>query len=118
MRLLLDEHISPIVAEQLRSRGHDAVAALEVSLTGVDDPGVLAWAASARRAVVTSNIQDFRPLHAASLTRGAAHHGIILVPTSRYSLRRDRLGTIVAALDQLLTRLPEDSALCDREHFL
>jgi hypothetical protein len=42
----------------------------------------------------------------------------VLVPTPRYSLRRDQLGSLISALDQLLVRSPGDDALCDREHFL
>jgi predicted nuclease of predicted toxin-antitoxin system len=118
LRLLLDEHISPVVAERLRDRGHEVVTVSEVGLAGIDDARVLAWAAADRRAVVTANIRDFRPLHALHLTTGTAHHGIVLVPAGRYSLRRDRLGPLVAALDQLLARRPAGDALCDTEHFL
>jgi predicted nuclease of predicted toxin-antitoxin system len=118
VRLLLDEHISPAVAEQLRGRGHDVVAAAEVGLAGVVDPQVLSWAAAERRLVVTNNIQDFRPLHAMYLTTGATHHGILLVPTGKYSLKRASLGALVTALDRLLTRCPAIDALCDVERFL
>ena len=118
MRLLLDEHFSPVVGAQLRSRGHDVVAAAEVGLAGVDDAQVLSWAARDRRAVVTNNIQDFRPLHAAFLTMSAVHHGIVLVPTGKYSLRRDQLGPLITALDELLVREPSDDALCNTEQFL
>jgi predicted nuclease of predicted toxin-antitoxin system len=118
LRLLLDEHISLIVAERLRDRGHDAVGVHEVGLGGLDDRQVLSWSAGERRAVVTNNIKDFRPLHATCLTTGATHYGIVLVPASRYSLRRDQLGALIAALGQLLARSPADDALCDREHFL
>lgn len=118
MRLLLDEHISPVVAEQLRGRGHDVVAAVDVGLAGVVDPQVLAWATADRRVVVTNNIQDFRPLHSMYLGTGATHHGILLVPTGKYSLKRESLGALVTALDRLLTRCPADDALCDTERFL
>ncbi len=94
------------------------VATAEVGLTGIDDPRILSWAVTSRRAVVTSNIQDFRPLHATHLTTGMVHCGIVLVPTLRYSLKRDRLGPLVTELDKLLARLPADDALAGREHFL
>ena len=118
MRLLLDEQSSPVVADQLRARGHDVMAVVEVGLAGLDDPRVLAWAVTDRRAVVTNNIKDFRPLHSTYLTMGTAHYGIVLVRTPKYSLRRDGLGPVIAALHQLLARLPADDALCDREYFL
>jgi len=118
LRLLLDEHISLAVAKQLRGRGHDVVVVVDVGLGGVADLQVLSWAAANRRVVVTSNIQDFRPLHAMYLTTGMTHYGIVLVPTGKYSLKRESLGALVTALDRLLTRLPADDGLCDTEQFL
>jgi predicted nuclease of predicted toxin-antitoxin system len=118
LRLLLDEHFSPTVAEKLRDRGHDVVGVNEVGLSGLDDRQVLSWSSQERRAVVTNNIKDFRPLHATYLTTGTRHHGIVLVPTYKYSFQRDQLGALIAALDQLLVGSPADDALCDREHFL
>lgn len=117
MRLLTDEHLSPIVAAELRDRGHDVVTAVEAAVNGVDDAGVLAWAVEHRRAVVTANIQDFRPLHATYLTTGRLHYGIVLVPTRRYSLRRARLGPLIETLDRLLRANPGDDALRDSERF-
>jgi hypothetical protein len=118
LRLLLDEHLSPAIAEQLKARGHDVVAVAEAGLAGATDERVLAWAVRDRRAVVTNNVRDFRTLHADSLKTSSAHCGIVLVPTGRYSLRRDQLGPLVAALDRLLARSPADDALRDVEHFL
>ena len=37
MRLRLDEQYSKSIAEQLRARGHDAVAASELDLVGLKD---------------------------------------------------------------------------------
>lgn len=118
MRLLLDEHLSPAIAEQLNRRQHDVVTAADAGSTGIDDGQVLAAAARDRRAVVTNNIRDFRPLHAAYLTMSTVHYGIVLVPTNRYSLARDRLGPLIAALDSLLARMPGEDALCNTEYFL
>jgi hypothetical protein len=118
LRPLVDEHLSRVLAEQLRSRGHDVVAATEVGLAGVDDPQVLSWAVRERRAVVTNNIQDFRPLHVTYLTTGTVHYGIVLVPSGRYSFRRDRLGPLMAALEEFLAQRPAEGSLCDTEYFL
>ena len=42
---------------------------------------VLALARAERRAAVTDNIRDFRPLHAeAVLPGGPGHHGVIFMP--------------------------------------
>ena len=117
MRLLLDEQLSSAIAVQLRARGRDVVTAAEAGLAGRPDPDVLAWATSDRRAVVTGNIRDFRPLHVASLTAGTQHFGIVLMPAG-YSLRRNDLGPVITALDALLANNPGDDSLRDREWFL
>src|SRR5215472_8320991 len=106
------------MAEQLIRRGHDVVTAADAGLAGIDDAQVLAAAARDGRAVVTNNIRDFRPLHASYLTMNAVHYGIVLVPTSRYSLARDQLGTLITALDRLLVQLATEDALRDTEYFL
>lgn len=117
MRLLLDEQLSPAAAEQLRRRGHDVIAVADIELSGVADEVVLAHAIEDRRAIVTNDIRDLRLLHARYLTLGTAHYGIVLVPTS-YRLRRRAAGSLVKALDELLTRLPAEDALRDTEYFL
>ena len=118
MKLILDEHLSPAIAEQLNRRGHDVVTAADAGLAGLDDAQVLSAAARDQRAVVTNNIRDFRPLHAAYLTMSTVHCGIVLVPTSKYSLARDQLRPLIAALDNLLARFPTEDALRDTEYFL
>ena len=41
MKLFLDENLSPQHASELRTEGHDAVAVVEVGLSGVTDEQVL-----------------------------------------------------------------------------
>lgn len=118
MRLLLDEHFSKLIAERLRGRGHDVLTVGEAGLAGATDERVLASAVRDGRAVVTNNIRDFRTLHADSLKTRSAHCGIVLVRTSKFSLRRDELGPLVGALSRLHTGSPADDALQDVEHFL
>lgn len=118
MRLLLDEQLSTAVAKQLKRRGHDVVVVSEVGLRGSDDAAVLAWATEERRALVTNNIRDFRPLHAAHVTSQTPHFGIVLVSSVGYDLARRRLGPLVGALETLLVEHPADDALLDREVFL
>jgi predicted nuclease of predicted toxin-antitoxin system len=117
MRLLLDEQLSSAIAVKLRSRGHDVVTVAEAGLAGRGDPEILAWATAERRAVVTGNIQDFRPLHIANLTAATQHFGIVLISTS-HSLRRSDLGRVITALGDLLAAHTAEDALRDRERFL
>jgi hypothetical protein len=118
MRLLLDEQLSPAIAQQLKLCGHDVLAVAEPGLRGHDDAAVLTWASSQARAVVTNNIRDFRPLHANYLSAATGHYGIILVPSTKYSLRLDALEMIVTALDRLLTEHPQPEEWLGREIFL
>ncbi len=63
MRLLLDEHYSPKIAEELRKRGHDVVSVKERGdLRGVSDRELWTRAAAGGRAVVTENVADFAVL--------------------------------------------------------
>ncbi|HUY54434.1 MAG TPA: DUF5615 family PIN-like protein [Candidatus Nanopelagicaceae bacterium] len=118
MRLLLDEQLSPEIAKQLQRRGHDVLSVAEAGLRGHDDAAVLVWASSQERAVVTNNIRDFRPLHANYLSAAIPHYGIILLPSSKFSLRLESLGDVVTALERLLSQHPQAEALLGREVFL
>ncbi|MHB8718173.1 MAG: DUF5615 family PIN-like protein [Candidatus Dormibacteria bacterium] len=118
MRLLLDEQLSRVLAEELRRRGHDVVAIVETDLREARDDAILAWATAQGRAVVTNNIRDFRLLHTAHLTSSRSHCGIVLLPSAARSLHARALGGLVAALDSLLQEHPHADALRDREVFL
>jgi hypothetical protein len=56
--LLTDEHVSPAVANALRSEGIDAVTIYDTPVVGGADPDVLAFASENGYAVLT-NDQDF-----------------------------------------------------------
>ncbi|NNM96387.1 MAG: DUF5615 family PIN-like protein [Candidatus Dormibacteraeota bacterium] len=118
MRVLLDEQLSPELARQLQRRGHDVVSVAEEGLRGREDAAVLTWAAIQQRVVAINNIHDFRPLHAEYLSAGLTHYGIILIASTKFSLRLDALGKVVTALDQLLASHPGLADLLGREIFL
>jgi hypothetical protein len=117
VRLLLDEHLSPRLAAELRNAGHDVLTAAEAGLRQSADPDVLSWAVNERRAIVTANYRDFRLLHEVYLSRGKLHFGLILVPR-RLSLGRAGMGRLVEALARLLQDNPSDSALAGTEVWL
>lgn len=117
MKLVLDEHLSPIIAEELRRRGHDVVASREVGLGGQPDAELLAWAVREGRAVATANYADFRSLHELYLSRGERHFGIVLIPR-RFQLSAAGFGRLIEALDRLLTEQPGDRALESVEAWL
>jgi predicted nuclease of predicted toxin-antitoxin system len=110
-RLLLDEHISPEIARQLRSRGHDVLAARERDdLHGLPDPDLLAVATTEHRALVTENVADFVELHRQAVIRGSSHAGIVFTSPRRFPRRKRAIGRIVRALDALLTDGPSNLA--------
>ena len=117
VRLLLDEHLSPAIAEQLRSREHDVVAAAEVGLRQQLDTEIMAWAVAEQRAVATANYQDFRPIHEVYLSRGDRHFGLVLIPR-RFSLAREGFGRLIEVLDRFLTDHPSEIAMESAEAWL
>jgi predicted nuclease of predicted toxin-antitoxin system len=103
LKLLLDEMYPAAIAEQLRERGHDTVAATErAELRALADTDIFALAQQERRAVVTENVADFSMIADVYDQRGQAHHGIVLVPAGRYPRGNPRtIGKMVKALDEL-----------------
>jgi predicted nuclease of predicted toxin-antitoxin system len=116
VKLLLDEMLSPAIARELRSHGHDVEAvAGNPARQALSDPEVLALARAEHRAVVTNNLRDFRPLHNEAITPGGAgHFGMIFVP-GNYRRTRADTGRIVAALEAILLRYPNEADLADGE---
>lgn len=116
MKVLLDEHLAPDIAEQLRQRQLDALAmAEEPDLLGASDARILAFASAQGRAVVTANIKDFRPLAAARLATGGHHSGLILVPARR-SRSRAAIPTLVDGIAAVMQANPD--GLADSERWL
>ena len=112
MKLLLDEHLSPEIARQLRERGHDAIAVGErTNLRGRPVRVHFASLPEQQRVIVTRDLADFRPLLADALRRGTPTYGLVCVP-ARFPLNRDGIGRLVEALDALLQTNPElDAAI-------
>lgn len=99
MRLLLDEMISPRVAEVLRAAGHDVVAvAQDVGLRGIPDDALLENATAANRVLVTRNVADFARLHAQWGAEGRRHHGIAMVTEQGFPQNRSFIGALTASL--------------------
>jgi predicted nuclease of predicted toxin-antitoxin system len=119
LKLLLDEMFSPLVAAELRARGHDAVAIKERGeWQSLSDPDVIALARTEQRAVVTSNLRDFRPLQAELVAPGGEGHlGMVFVPTSVRRMRA-ATGQIVTALGARLADYPGDEDLANGETWI
>lgn len=119
MRLLLDEHYSPRIAEQLRARGHDVTAvAGHAALAGLADWRLIAAAHQEGRALLTENVGDFLPIATELARSGTPHAGIILANPRRFRRSSDGIGRLVEALDGLLAAHSQDDALTDRVAWL
>lgn len=111
MKLLLDEMLAAVIAEQLRHRGHDVTAVQEQpALRGLDDASVLAAATAEQRAVVTDNVGDFLGCHGRRVAAGQVHHGLLLLSNTGFSRHRHDLfvGHVVTALTAELAARPKD----------
>jgi predicted nuclease of predicted toxin-antitoxin system len=119
LKLLLDEMLSPAIARALRARGHDVEAIkAHPDWEGLSDPDIVALARREQRAIVTTNLRDFRPLHVELITPGSAgHSGFVFVPTT-YRLTRTEVGRMVAALEAKLTDYPGERDLANGETWI
>lgn len=119
MKLVLDEHFSPRIGQQLQLRGHDVVVAREL-LLGPDrsDAELLRRATDDERSVVTENVADFVELHRAAVISGRRHAGIIFISARRFPRRRRAIGRLISALETFLAANPDDGALDNQTHWL
>jgi hypothetical protein len=104
--LLLDEMWPLVIAEQMRARGHDVVAAAaRTDLRTKSDGDVFRVAQLEGRAIVTENAADYLLIARQENHRGRSHAGLILTTDRRFP-RHDRrtAGRLVSALETLLTR--------------
>jgi predicted nuclease of predicted toxin-antitoxin system len=111
LRLLLDEHLSPEIARQVRAQGYDVVAVGErADLRGRLDRVHFASLSDQQRAIVTRDLGDFRPLLAEATRRGTPTYGIVCL-RHRFSLSRNEIGRLVKALAALLETHPEPDGI-------
>jgi Domain of unknown function (DUF5615) len=119
LRLLLDEHYSPKIAEALRERDHDVVSVKERGdLRGLSDRELWGRAAAEQRALMTENVADFVLLVHEAAAGGERHFGVVF--TSPRSLPRGRktIGLYVETLDAFLRERPVAEALTDQVDWL
>ena len=78
MRLCLDEHHSPEIARQLRSRGHDVTSVAErPELRGLSDAELLRVLSEERSALLTDDVADSAPIQRALAVQGDEHGGLV-----------------------------------------
>lgn len=120
MKLLIDEMYPPVIAERLRSAGHDAVSVIELTdLVGQDDAQVGDFALADNRAVVTENAADFLALAKERSTLGQASPTLVI--TSNRSFPRHAasfIGQAIRALVGFCDTHPEDDPQAGAVHWL
>ena len=78
VRLYIDADISYKLAQALRTRGFDALAAYEVGMAEASDDEQMAYAAAEGRAVLTCDAQDFTTIFRDYWHSQRDHSGILV----------------------------------------
>lgn len=103
LRLILDEMLSAVIAQQLRGRGHDVCAVTErPELRGLPDSDLFEHVQRERRALVTYNREDYLALDRRYRSEGRDHHGIVILHPRRFPQGGDSAGALVTSIDALL----------------
>lgn len=105
---LLDEQISPRVAEQLAKTGIDVRAVCGSELAGRDDASIFRAAVAEGRIMVTYNIADFSVVYADLLKEGLKVPGLVFVDEN--SIPNSDIQGLVRALARLTARLQKGEA--------
>ena len=96
MRLLLDEMLPAVIAQQLLNRGHDVLAVAELlELRGLPDDELFEHAQGDARAIVTYNRDDFLTLDDRYRQAGRDHHGIVILHPRRFAQGNWTIGPLV-----------------------
>lgn len=119
MKLLLDEHYSPIIAEKLRDRGHDVISVNErPDLIGRDDHHVCVTMMGEQRAILTENWADFNDQIRLAAQTGSTHFGVLFTSPRSMPRGRETIGLYVRVLDDFLKRHEPLDALADNYAWL
>jgi predicted nuclease of predicted toxin-antitoxin system len=79
VKTYLDENISHLVAEILRSRGYEVLTAQEAGNKGLSDDKQLDFACNIKMAILTHDRVDFENLAKEYFSADKTHFGIIIV---------------------------------------
>jgi hypothetical protein len=107
LALLLDEHISPVVAEQLKRR-HPRIDVVSIydwqggRLVSAKDAAILSEASRQRITIVTYDCQTIPPVLKEWAEQGRDHAGVIFV--NRRAVPQNDFGGLVRALGILWKR--------------
>ncbi len=110
MKLLLDEHLAPVLAQRIVEAGTDAVALRDwhagAYLEQSDDT-ILRAAYQEARTLVTYDLRTIPPLLKTWAEQGVTHSGVIFVDTR--TIAPSDIGGLMRALLHLTTQLGDVS---------
>jgi Domain of unknown function (DUF5615) len=119
VRLLLDQHYSPKIAQELRRLGHDVTSVEEQpNLRGLPDRSILSLAIAEQRALVTEDVVHFGRIVKESALAGERHFGVVFTSPRSMPRRARTFGLYVERLDALLHEHGADDALADQVAWL
>jgi len=118
VNLLLDHHYSPFIARILRERGFDVVAANEVGLETEPDDGVIEWAVSDQRALLTNDVPGFMRIRRGWQAEGRSHYGLLFTSDSTWPRSKQGIGSLSNRLDEVMRTRPDTRAWADQIFWL
>jgi predicted nuclease of predicted toxin-antitoxin system len=115
VKLLLDEHLDPRIAAELRRRGHDVEAVVERrDLRRSSDEALWSASRAEGRSIVTHDVRDFVRLASQDAAIGKRFPCLVLVDRRRFPPGEREVGRLVVALGSMLAMNPSDDALAAR----
>lgn len=118
MKLALDHHYSPLIADQLRRLGHDVVTAAEQGWEAEEDDRLLALCTSDEWALLTNNVADFAVIARRWQGEGRAHRGLVFTSDASLPRNRNTIRRYVELLHALFERHPDAAGLTDHVYWL
>ena len=97
MKFLIDDNLSPLLAERLKAAGHDAVHLRDLGMQAAPDPAVLLRAQVDERVLVSADT-DFGGLLSRSRATGPS---VLLIRRLAGRRAAEQLAIILANLDQI-----------------
>jgi hypothetical protein len=118
MRLLLDIHVSPVVAQQLSREGMDIISLRDWKggeFRNRSDQLILDAAIEEGRVLITFDVSTIPSLASRFTAAGVHHAGVVLVAEPTF--RQGDIGGLIRAIRALLN-IEGDADWIDRVHFL